>query len=220
MKYDLPRWMRHVTLGIVVASVASTGCSSTGWKMPSPSKMFSWGKKPSETAVAGSGPSALTYPESPASKQTPSAIASAAVKPPATPGATTAPTNIPSYASSAPRPGAAPYTAPTAGPTASYTPPSAGPPPQRTAMQPDLTTHSAKRVRLPVWLMLEFQRDRPERRAFQLPLLPLQVEHPEPQPAWLPPIHSPTPDRLCRVCRPTKSTVEQPGDRLRLVLPA
>ncbi len=126
MKYDLPRWMRHVTLGIVVASVASTGCSSTGWKMPSPSKMFSWGKKPSETAVAGSGPSALTYPESPASKQTPSAIASAAVKPPATPGATTAPTNIPSYASSAPRPGAAPYTAPTAGPTASYTPPSAG----------------------------------------------------------------------------------------------
>jgi len=55
-----------------------TGCSSSsGWKMPG-SKMFSWSKKPSETTLAGSGPSAIKYPDSPASKQNPQAIASAA----------------------------------------------------------------------------------------------------------------------------------------------
>ena len=37
-----------------------------------------WSKKPSESALTGTGPSALAYPQSPASKQTPNAIASTA----------------------------------------------------------------------------------------------------------------------------------------------
>ncbi len=84
MRIDIQRWMRQAMVSLVVATVATTGCSSGGWKMPSPSKMFPWGKKPNESTLTKSGASALTYPESPATKQTPNALASAAVKGPTT----------------------------------------------------------------------------------------------------------------------------------------
>ncbi len=75
MRVNISRWTRLAALGVVVISFATTGCSS-GWKMPS--MKMPWSKKPSESALAGSGPSSLTYPESPATKQHPTAIASAA----------------------------------------------------------------------------------------------------------------------------------------------
>jgi S-DNA-T family DNA segregation ATPase FtsK/SpoIIIE len=121
MKVDIPRWLRHATLGLMVASLASTGCSTGGWKMPS-SKMFSWGKKPSESTLAGSSSPAPTYPTSPATTQTPNALASAATKnavpsmqgmpmgpttsmPMGQSATATPPTSVPGYAP--PNPGAA-----------------------------------------------------------------------------------------------------------------
>jgi hypothetical protein len=78
MRFDVTKWTRLAVLGVVSGAFLLTGCSSSsGWKMPG-SKMFSWSKKPSETTLAGSGPSSIKYPDSPASKQTPQAIASAA----------------------------------------------------------------------------------------------------------------------------------------------
>ncbi len=77
MRCQIFNWSRYAILGVVVSSMATTGCSTGGWKMPS-TKMFSWSKKPSESTLAGSGPSSLTMPSSPAAKQTPSTIASAA----------------------------------------------------------------------------------------------------------------------------------------------
>jgi len=78
MRFDLTKWTRLAVLGVVSGAFMLTGCSSSsGWKMPG-SKMFSWSKKPSETTLAGAGPSSIKYPDSPASKQTPQAIASAA----------------------------------------------------------------------------------------------------------------------------------------------
>jgi len=78
MKFDVTNWTRLAILSLVASSFISVGCStSSGWKMPTP-KMFSWSKKPSETTLAGAGPSAIKYPDSPASKQSPQAIASAA----------------------------------------------------------------------------------------------------------------------------------------------
>jgi len=78
MRFDVTKWTRLAVLAMVSGAFLMTGCSSSsGWKMPG-SKMFSWSKKPSETTLAGSGPSAIKYPDSPASKQNPQAIASAA----------------------------------------------------------------------------------------------------------------------------------------------
>ncbi|MCY2975429.1 MAG: hypothetical protein NTW52_12270 [Planctomycetota bacterium] len=78
MRFDVTKWTRLAVLGMVSGACLFTGCSSSsGWKMPG-SKMFSWSKKPSETTLAGAGPSSIKYPDSPASKQTPQAIASAA----------------------------------------------------------------------------------------------------------------------------------------------
>lgn len=91
MRVNISRWTRFMVLGIVVSAIATTGCSS-GWKMPS--MKMPWSKKPSESALAGSGPSALTYPTSPASKQNPNTIASAAAGKPATPGTATPPANL------------------------------------------------------------------------------------------------------------------------------
>jgi hypothetical protein len=98
--------------------------------MPSPSKMFAWGKKPSESTIAGTGASSLTYPESPASKQSPSTIASAAAPKSTNSGTTTAipgamPATNPALFAAAPKSPGLPYAPPTSAPP-SYTPPSAG----------------------------------------------------------------------------------------------
>jgi len=78
MRFDVTKWTRLAAFGIIASAFLNVGCSSSsGWKMPS-TKMFSWSKKPSESTLAGAGPSALKYPDSPASKQTPQVIASAA----------------------------------------------------------------------------------------------------------------------------------------------
>jgi hypothetical protein len=109
---------------VVVTSVATTGCSSSGWKMPSPSKMFPWGKKPNEAALTKSGASALTYPESPAAKQTPNAVASAAVKGPTSTLGT--PSSVPPNALTAKPNSSSPYAPPATTGTSAYTPPGAG----------------------------------------------------------------------------------------------
>lgn len=64
------KWMLSATL---VLAISSTGCQ-TGWKMPGAS-LFSWNKKPDPETLAGKGPS--VYPTSPATKYTPSTVASA-----------------------------------------------------------------------------------------------------------------------------------------------
>jgi hypothetical protein len=96
------RTQNWVFTGLVLALVAGqTGCKS-GWKMPG-SDMFSWGRKPSESTLVGSGPSVSTpgsmtastapksatppasaptgTPMSPALRSTPNQVASTAVNP-------------------------------------------------------------------------------------------------------------------------------------------
>ena len=96
------RTRNWVFTGMVLALVAGqTGCKS-GWKMPG-SDMFSWGRKPSESTLVGSGPSVSTpgsmtastgpksatppasastgTPMSPALRSTPNQVASSAVNP-------------------------------------------------------------------------------------------------------------------------------------------
>jgi hypothetical protein len=65
------KWMRVAFSGFMIVAISSTGCKS-GWKMPG-KDMFSWGRKPSETTIAGTGPS-TTYPKSPALASTPTQI--------------------------------------------------------------------------------------------------------------------------------------------------
>lgn len=72
MRVNVSRWTRYTVLGLVASSFVTTGCS--GWKMPS--MKMPWSKKPSASALAGTGPSSLAYPASPATKQMPSALAS------------------------------------------------------------------------------------------------------------------------------------------------
>ena len=80
MRSRLPNWIR---LGMVLAVIAGTqtGCKS-GWKMPG-SDMFSWTRKPSESTLAGTGPSIAMpsngAPTSPSTKSTPSPINSTAL---------------------------------------------------------------------------------------------------------------------------------------------
>lgn len=90
MKKLLANWTR---LAVVVAVIAGTqsGCKS-GWKMPG-ADLFSWSKKPSESTLAGSSPnlsmpSSGSSPVSPASKSTPSALASTGAKSPYGTGST------------------------------------------------------------------------------------------------------------------------------------
>lgn len=58
---------------LIALSLAAPGCKS-GWKMPSPSNMWPWGRNPSAETLSGT-PTKPTL-ESPANKHTPSAIAS------------------------------------------------------------------------------------------------------------------------------------------------
>lgn len=80
MRSRLPNWIRT---GMVLAVIAGTqtGCKS-GWKMPG-SDMFSWTRKPSESTLAGTGPSIAMpsngAPTSPSTKSTPSPINSTAL---------------------------------------------------------------------------------------------------------------------------------------------
>lgn len=120
MRCQISRWSRYAVVGVVVSSMATTGCGTSGWKMPTP-KMFSWSKKPSETTLAGSGPSSLTYPTSPAQKQQPHAIASAAA---GNSNSSTASANTQRFV---PANSTASYTPPGTAPS-SYTPPSLGGP--------------------------------------------------------------------------------------------
>jgi hypothetical protein len=100
------RTRNWIYTGLVLALLAGsqTGCKS-GWKMPS-ADMFSWGRKPSESTLVGSGPSVSSpgsaaagmstrpngpsptsmasspgSPLSPASRSTPNAVNSTAVNP-------------------------------------------------------------------------------------------------------------------------------------------
>ncbi len=125
MRVDISRWTRFMVLGCVVSAIATTGCSS-GWKMPS--MKMPWSKRPSESALSGSGPSSLTYPTSPATKQTPNAIASAAAGKSAVPSATTPPANLIAPGSSDRSTGTPSYSAPSAvaNSTPGYRPPTAG----------------------------------------------------------------------------------------------
>ncbi len=124
MRVDIQRWMRQAMLVVVVTSVATTGCSSGGWKMPSPSKMLPWGKKPNEAALTKSGAAALTYPESPAAKQTPNALASAAVKSPTSSLGT--PSSVPPNSLASKPSNTSPYSPPATAGTPAYSPPGAG----------------------------------------------------------------------------------------------
>jgi hypothetical protein len=84
------KWMHVAFSGFMIVVLSSTGCKS-GWKMPG-KDMFSWGRKPSETTLAGAGPS-TTYPKSPALTSTPTQIPnSSSTKP-------NAPLGMNSYAS-------------------------------------------------------------------------------------------------------------------------
>jgi len=80
MRSRLPNWIR---LGMVLAVIAGTqtGCKS-GWKMPG-SDMFSWTRKPSESTLAGTGPSiampSAGTPTSPSTKSSPTPINSTAL---------------------------------------------------------------------------------------------------------------------------------------------
>ncbi len=65
------------------AMITTAGCKS-GWSMPG-KDLFSWSKKPSESTLAGSGPS-TTYPPSPALNSTPTSIASSGARPGASSG--------------------------------------------------------------------------------------------------------------------------------------
>ncbi len=60
---------------LIALSLAAPGCKS-GWKMPSPSSMWPWSRQPSAETLSGT-PAKPTL-ESPASKHTPTAIASTA----------------------------------------------------------------------------------------------------------------------------------------------
>ncbi|MCC6510047.1 MAG: hypothetical protein IT423_13150 [Pirellulaceae bacterium] len=71
---------------LIVLSLAAPGCKS-GWKMPSPSSMWPWGRQPSAEALAGTPPKPTL--ESPASKYTPNSVNSVAAGAP-TKSATTA----------------------------------------------------------------------------------------------------------------------------------
>ncbi len=84
---------------LLAAAASSTGCQS-GWKMPG-KDLFSWTKKPSESTLAGKGPS-LTYPSNgPAANHTPNQIASGApgsTRPSGVPGLGAPPTSMPNSA--------------------------------------------------------------------------------------------------------------------------
>ena len=81
MRMKLANWTRLAVV-VVVVTGTQTGCKS-GWKMPG-SDMFSWSRKPSESTLAGSSPSlsmpssSQSGPISPASRNTPSTLASSA----------------------------------------------------------------------------------------------------------------------------------------------
>jgi hypothetical protein len=124
MRSHTRNWI-HTGLVIAVLAGSQTGCRS-GWKMPG-TDMFSWGRKPSESTLVGSGPSVSTpgamtasaaprsssptpsslasTPTSPASRSTPNAVNSTAVNP----GAATRPaeTNFGGYGPNAMNPYAA-----------------------------------------------------------------------------------------------------------------
>lgn len=101
------RWGHWTCVGLVACSISATGCKS-GWKMPG-KDLFSWNKKPSETTLAGQGPS-MTYPSGPAANHTPTAIASTPTPKTSAPnfqtaayagGTTSAPGTMPSSAAAA-----------------------------------------------------------------------------------------------------------------------
>ena len=136
MRSRIRNW---VYTGMVLAMLAGsqTGCKS-GWKMPG-TDMFSWGRKPSESTLVGSGPTisapgsmtASTTPKSanpppsaptgspmsPALRSTPNQVASTAVNP----GATTRPngTNFGGYGPTPSAPYATTASAPVPGAAAS-----------------------------------------------------------------------------------------------------
>ncbi len=125
MRVNISQWTRLAALLVVVVSISSTGCSG-GWKMPS--MKMPWSKKPSESALAGSGPSSLTYPESPASKQTPMAVASAAAgkAPMASTGAPGTANAVTQFGGAKTTPAAFGSPSITGSPVAGYKPPASG----------------------------------------------------------------------------------------------
>jgi hypothetical protein len=69
-------------IGLIVVSLAVSGCrsGSSSWKMPG-SSMFSWNRQPDATTLAGQS-NLPQYPESPANRYEPNAIASVAAQTP------------------------------------------------------------------------------------------------------------------------------------------
>ena len=126
MRFCLNSLDRVAVALLAVACVSSTGCK-TGWQMPG-KDLFSWSKKPSESTLAGKGPS-MTYPQNgPAANHTPNQIAGSPspTTRPYVPGSSSPSTAMATNAASANGYPTGPYTtnantsATTSGTTASY----------------------------------------------------------------------------------------------------